>query len=116
CGELPDSLKRSLLWTADLGLNPMLSGSGTNLKLVEYFAAGLPAVSTPLGTRGVDARPGEHLRTAPAEGFGAAVVAALRCPEEGAAMAVRARRLVDEELDWAVIGDRFRDAVAGVLA
>jgi glycosyltransferase involved in cell wall biosynthesis len=116
CGELPDSLKRSLLWTADLGLNPMLSGSGTNLKLVEYFAAGLPVVSTPLGTRGVDARAGEHLRTAPAEGFGAAVAAALRCPEEGAAMAVRARRLVDEELDWAVIGDRFRNAVAGVLA
>jgi hypothetical protein len=31
-------------------------------------------------------------------------------------MAVRARRLVDEELDWEVIGGRFRDAVAGVLA
>jgi hypothetical protein len=73
-------------------------------------------VSTPLGTRGVDARAGEHLWTAPAEGFGAAVAAALRRPAEGAAMAVRARRLVDEELDWAVIGARFRDAVAGVLA
>jgi hypothetical protein len=31
-------------------------------------------------------------------------------------MAVRARRLVEEELDWAVIGARFRDAVAPVLS
>ena len=116
CGELPDLLKRSLLWSADLGLNPMVSGSGTNLKLVEYFAAGLPALSTPTGARGLDVRPGEHLWSAPPEGFGAAVAAALERPEEGEAMAVRARRLVDEELDWAVIGGRFRDAVTGVLA
>ena len=31
-------------------------------------------------------------------------------------MAVRARRLVDEELDWAVVGARYRDAVCAVLA
>jgi glycosyltransferase involved in cell wall biosynthesis len=116
CGELPDRLKLSLLWSADLGLNPVLHGSGTNLKLVEYFAAGLPALSTPLGTRGVEVRAGEHLWTAPAEAFGPALAAALDHPEQGSEMAVRARRLVDEELDWAVIGARWRDAVAGVLA
>ncbi len=116
CGELSDALKRGLLWSADLGLNPMLRGSGTNLKLVEYFAAGLPVVSTPLGARGVAVRPGEHLWTAEAGELGAAIAAALERPEEGEEMAVRARRLVDEELDWAVIGARFADAVAGVLA
>jgi glycosyltransferase involved in cell wall biosynthesis len=116
CGELPDALKRSLLWSADLGLNPVLRGSGTNLKLVEYFAAGLPVLSTPLGARGLDVRDGEHLWTAPAADFGAAVAAALARPEEGAAMAVRARRLVDEELDWTVVGARYRDAVNGILA
>jgi glycosyltransferase involved in cell wall biosynthesis len=116
CGELPDSLKRSLLWSADLGLNPMVRGSGTNLKLVEYFAAGLPVLSTPLGARGLAVRPGEHLWTAPVEELAPAIAGALRRPEEGAAMAVRARRLVEEELDWAVIGPRFRDAVAAALA
>jgi glycosyltransferase involved in cell wall biosynthesis len=116
CGELPDALKRSLLWSADLGLNPVVRGSGTNLKLVEYFAAGLPVVSTPLGARGLDVRADEHLWTAPLEEFGAAITTALSRPEEGAAMAVRARRLVDEELDWTVIGARYRDAVAAVLA
>lgn len=116
CGELSDALKRGLLWSADLGLNPMLRGSGTNLKLIEYFAAGLPVLSTPLGARGVAVRPGEHLWTAPPAEFGAAIAAALERPAEGEEMAVRARRLVDEELDWAVIGARFADAVAGVLA
>jgi glycosyltransferase involved in cell wall biosynthesis len=115
CGELPDALKRSLLWSADLGLNPMVRGSGTNLKLVEYFAAGLPVVSTPLGARGVEVRAGEHLWIAPAEELAPAVGRALRRSEEGAAMAARARRLVEEELDWAVIGARFRDAVSAAL-
>jgi glycosyltransferase involved in cell wall biosynthesis len=116
CGELPEALKLSLLWSADLGLNPVLSGSGTNLKLVEYFAAGLPALSTPLGVRGMAARPGEHLWTAPGEDFAAAIEAALARPEQGAAMAARARRLVDEEFDWAVIGAGYRGAVAAALA
>jgi glycosyltransferase involved in cell wall biosynthesis len=116
CGELPDALKRSLLWSADLGLNPMLRGSGTNLKVVEYLAAGLPVLSTPLGTRGLAVRPGEHLWTAPVEELPSAIAAALRRPEEGAAMAARARRLVEEELDWSVIGGRFRKAVSAALA
>jgi glycosyltransferase involved in cell wall biosynthesis len=116
CGELPDSLKRSLLWSVDLGLNPVVRGSGTNLKLVEYFAAGLPALSTPMGARGLGDRPEEHLWTAPLEDFVAAIETALGSPDECAARAERARRLVDEELNWEVIGARYRDAVAAALA
>jgi glycosyltransferase involved in cell wall biosynthesis len=116
CGELPDSLKRSLLWSVDLGLNPVVRGSGTNLKLVEYFAAGLPALSTPMGARGLGDRPEEHLWTAPLEDFVAAIETALGSPDECAARAERARRLVDAELNWEVIGARYRDAVAAALA
>jgi glycosyltransferase involved in cell wall biosynthesis len=31
-----------------------VSGSGTSLKTVEFLAAGLPVVSTPVGVRGLD--------------------------------------------------------------
>jgi glycosyltransferase involved in cell wall biosynthesis len=41
-----------LLWAADVGLNPVLTGSGSNLKLVEYCAAGLPVITTRFGLRG----------------------------------------------------------------
>lgn len=53
-GILSEPVKNMLLESVDLGLNPITSGSGTNLKIVEYAAAGLPTISTPFGMRGLD--------------------------------------------------------------
>lgn len=39
---------------ADVALNPMLSGSGSNIKVAEYCGAGLPLVTTPFGLRGFE--------------------------------------------------------------
>ena len=38
---------------ADVAVAPMLSGSGTNLKILEYLATGLPLVTTPIGAEGL---------------------------------------------------------------
>lgn len=46
---------------ADIALNPMLSGGGTNIKQIEYFARSLPVISTPFGVRGIEVRDGEHI-------------------------------------------------------
>jgi glycosyltransferase involved in cell wall biosynthesis len=43
------------LAAADVAVNPIEWGSGSNLKLAEYVAAGLPVVTTPLGLRGYEA-------------------------------------------------------------
>jgi glycosyltransferase involved in cell wall biosynthesis len=42
------------LWGADVGLNPITTGAGSNVKLPTYLAAGLDVVSTPFGMRGFD--------------------------------------------------------------
>jgi hypothetical protein len=42
----------AVLAAADAGLNPVLSGGGSNVKLPTYLALGLAVVSTPFGTRG----------------------------------------------------------------
>jgi len=39
---------------ADVALNPIQSGSGTNIKAIEYLAHGLPVVTTEFGARGLD--------------------------------------------------------------
>jgi hypothetical protein len=63
------------LWGADIGLNPITTGAGSNVKLPTYLAAGLDVVSTPFGVRGFDGlRP--HVKIAGVEGF----VDALRAP------------------------------------
>jgi glycosyltransferase involved in cell wall biosynthesis len=59
-GVVDEAEKRALLGAADLAINPMTSGSGSNLKMLDYFAAGLPVLSTPFGARGIDVKAGAH--------------------------------------------------------
>jgi polysaccharide biosynthesis protein PslH len=40
---------------APLSINPMLAGTGINIKLLEAMAAGVPTVSTATGARGLPA-------------------------------------------------------------
>jgi len=53
-GMISADAKESLYKTADLAINPMYSGSGTNLKVLEYIAYGIPLVSTEFGMRGLE--------------------------------------------------------------
>jgi glycosyltransferase involved in cell wall biosynthesis len=49
---IPEAQKRQFLEAADIAVNPMFSGSGTNIKMFEFMAAGLPVVTTAVGARG----------------------------------------------------------------
>jgi len=53
-GALDLAVKNDLMACCDIALNPVLTGSGTNLKLVEYLASGLPVVTTKFGCRGYE--------------------------------------------------------------
>ena len=53
-GFLEESEKLDFLHACDLALNPMLSGSGTNIKMFDFMAAGLPILTTEIGARGID--------------------------------------------------------------
>jgi len=43
-----------LLNASDIAIAPLLHGSGTRLKILEYFSCGLPVVSTTVGVEGLD--------------------------------------------------------------
>ncbi|WP_424014949.1 glycosyltransferase [Halorubrum xinjiangense] len=58
---------------ADIALNPMLSGGGTNIKQIEYFARSLPVISTPFGVRGIEVRDGEQIIVADVEAMSDAI-------------------------------------------
>lgn len=100
-GRVEDELKNALLELSDMSINPVETGSGTNLKLVEAMAAGLPVITTPMGARGTLARDGEHLllceRAAMAEG----IASLLADPARAAAMGTAARALAVNHYDWA---------------
>jgi GT2 family glycosyltransferase/glycosyltransferase involved in cell wall biosynthesis len=80
---------------------PILSGSGVRVKLLEAFAAGIPAVSTTIGAEGLARRQGEICLLADhPQDFADRVLELFENPEKGAEMAARARAEV--EANWAM--------------
>jgi len=53
-GIVSNEQKEGIFQSIDFALNPMLSGSGTNLKMFDYMAAGVPIITTSFGTRGIN--------------------------------------------------------------
>lgn len=53
---LPDYIK-----VADVAVVPLLEGGGTRLKILEYFAAGLPVISTVKGAEGIKVEHGKEI-------------------------------------------------------
>ena len=89
------------LAAARVALAPVRHGSGTRLKLLEYFAAGLPVVSTAKAAEGLEVEDGTHLRLAESP---AALVAAVRDlhadARASAALGASARALAESRYDW----------------
>jgi glycosyltransferase involved in cell wall biosynthesis len=53
-GTLSEEDKLRYLSIADIALNPMLTGSGSNLKMLDYLASGVPTLTTEVGARGIN--------------------------------------------------------------
>ena len=81
-GIISEGVKNTLLHAVDVGLNPVTSGSGTNLKSVEYIAAGVPCVATPFGLRGLNPETTAVVRTAEPKEFRDAIHTLLSNPPE----------------------------------
>jgi glycosyltransferase involved in cell wall biosynthesis len=95
-----------LLAAADVAVNPVEVGSGSNLKLADYLAAGLPVVTTRVGLRGYEEF-AELVTVAELKAFVEAVDADHRPGSPP-------RRLAD--LSWTALGRRLFDAYADLLA
>lgn len=52
-GRVSEAELAVLLASVDVALNPMASGSGSNLKMLDYTASGVPVLTTPFGNRGL---------------------------------------------------------------
>jgi len=98
-GEIPDALVE--LARAKVAVVPLLSGSGTRLKILEAWAAGTPVVSTTMGAEGLAARDGEHLLLADSPSqFAESVARLLACNSLRCNIANSGRLLMEKEFTW----------------
>lgn len=91
---------------ADIGLNPVTEGSGSNLKVIDYLAAGLPVVTTGIGMRGYDEL-NHRIYVAGLNGFAAAINAV--------DLAARTTGPGLDNLTWSSLGQRLYRTYAGLL-
>ena len=99
-GVVSESMLQVLMSSADVGLNPVTTGSGSNLKVLEYAAAGLPVLTTPFGRRGIALSDAECW-VAERERYAEALGRLLHCPEARLDDVVtQARRRIEREHDW----------------
>ena len=87
------------LAASQVAVVPLLSGSGTRVKILEAWAAETPVVSTSLGAEGLGTR--EHLRIAdcPSD-FVAAISGLLDSPAERRRLGMAGRKLFEQRYTW----------------
>jgi glycosyltransferase involved in cell wall biosynthesis len=89
---------------AKVAVVPLLAGSGTRLKILEAWAAGIPVVSTSLGAEGLPARHGDQLLLA--DGgveFAEAVSRLLASKELRREVGWAGRLLLEKEFTWETV-------------
>lgn len=98
---------------ADVGLNPMFSGGGSNIKLFDYLSYGLPVLSTEFGVRGIDPLDDYAVIVTEKAGFAPALAALAAAPdlaERSQAAAAMARHF-----DWDSIAARASAAITAAM-
>jgi glycosyltransferase involved in cell wall biosynthesis len=92
---------------------PLLSGSGTRLKILEALAMGVPVVSTTIGAEGIAGTNGVHFRIADtAADFARTVLQVLRNPQDAESLREAGRLLVKERYSWQTVCRRLLSAYA----
>lgn len=95
--------------SADLAVVPLQQGGGTRMKILEYFAAKVPVITTAKGIEGIPVEHGVHALILDSfDEIADAIVHVLAHPEDGARMAERAKAYVND-LDWKRIAQRYLD-------
>ena len=89
------------LSAAKVAVVPLLSGSGTRLKIIEAWAASTAVVSTSVGAEGLPARHGDNILLADSpESFAAAVTLLLESPKQRQRIGRAGREQYEREFTW----------------
>jgi glycosyltransferase involved in cell wall biosynthesis/GT2 family glycosyltransferase len=105
-GVVDDTVRRDYLGAADVAINPMFSGSGTNIKMFDFMAAGLPVISTQIGARGITLSE-SALHVCAARDFAVALRKVLADTEYARRLGSTARRLASENYSWERLSPRL---------
>ncbi len=99
-GLLNEEKKLKYLAAANLAVNPMFSGSGTNIKMFDFMAAGLPIITTSIGARGIEEGPDAAFKVCDERDFASEILTTIENPDMKINFSKNARILAEEKYSW----------------
>jgi glycosyltransferase involved in cell wall biosynthesis len=109
--QLSQEKMHSVLSISDIAINPVLAGSGINIKMLDYMAYGLPIVTTECGFRGINAEGRHPALIAPIEGFAENIRKLMDDAQLSTVMGEEGRLLVRQRYDWGPLSSKLQDAI-----
>jgi glycosyltransferase involved in cell wall biosynthesis len=89
---------------------PLLSGSGTRVKIIEAWAAAVPVISTTIGAEGLPAVPEKDLRIANTpDAFVRVIEDVLGSEEQQRQLGMQGRRLYEQCLTWTAAWESLKE-------
>lgn len=114
-GELSESERLVVLEMVDIAINPMLTGSGTNLKMIDFLVAGIPTLSSEIGARGLGLEDGVQCLIKPIDQFPATLRNLVRDDKLQEQLSSEGNLFVHENFSWALIVERAFGSLASNL-
>jgi glycosyltransferase involved in cell wall biosynthesis len=100
--DVPDM--RPIVSQASVAIVPILSGSGTRLKILEALSMRTPVVSTLIGAEGLELTPNEEILIGDtADNFASSVCELLGNPCLQIKLAENGRAIVERQFDWRIV-------------
>jgi glycosyltransferase involved in cell wall biosynthesis/GT2 family glycosyltransferase len=106
-GAVSDEVRSAAYAAADIAINPMFTGFGTNIKMLDFLAAGLPTITTPVGARGIINRHDECFIVDDISQFSDWIKTLWQDSRLYARLATNGRKLADDMYDWRSISERL---------
>lgn len=112
-GMVSNIEKRGILGKVDIALNPIPYGSGTNLKMLEYFACGIPVISNDVGVRGLNINDQKYCIVSKWDEFLINIKELLKNDRKKQMISQNAREYVESHYSWEVISKNIVDKLRG---
>jgi glycosyltransferase involved in cell wall biosynthesis len=106
-----------VLSISDVAVAPLFQGSGTRLKILEYFSCGLPVVSTSIGAEGLNVKEGVNIFIEDdLERFAFRIIELLENKRLASDVGRAARELARNTYDWKYIVQKLENSFCHLIS
>lgn len=114
-GRFSDAELYDWLTAVDIGINPMVSGSGMNMKMLDYFSFGLPVITTWVGARGIDGVDSRDFIVCKENEFVEKIKLLLKNAGLRKNLGRNARELAEKIYDWKKISEKLSRILSDII-